>query len=229
MDSLDDETRLLVEGGDIRIIEEKGKQGGPVMVDTTTGRFVKGTNQPSNANDIGEISKLTAIKRTGAYRDAWESIFNLGGEDGAGMFAELVEKLWWAVQGAPQLADCAHLGCGKKHLSIIKPDAKVMMQMVESFVGPNKRQVEHTGAVEHLHELLMAGGSDEPMTLWQLDPRGSDSPDARKAALLADGTVEEAWFADARLLERPEQAVDGPDLPEEVPELPPIPESPIAE
>lgn len=228
LDSLDAETRAMVEAGDIRIIEEKGQNGGPVMIDANNGRFVRGTDRPSNANDIGAIGKATAFKRTDAYRNAWESIFDLAGEEGAGKFTELVEKLWWAVQGAPQLAECHHIGCGKKHLTVLKPDAKVMMQMVESFVG-NKRQVEHTGEIDHLHELLQGGRSDEPVTLWQLDPHGGDSPADRKRILLEDGTVEKDWFEDARLLERPEQAVDGPDLPEEGPELPPLPENPVAE
>lgn len=226
MDSLDDDTRAMVEAGDIRIIEESGKQGGPVMIDANSGQFVKGTDQPSNANDIGEISKKTAIKRTGAYREAWEKIFDLGGEDGAGGFEALVEKLWWAVQGAPQLAECHHSGCGKKHMSVIKPDAKVMMQMVESFVGRKQIQ-EHTGEIEHLHELLQGGKSDEPVTLWQLDPRGGDSPEDRKRILLEDGTVNEEWFEDARLLERPEQKGSDPTVPE--PELPPLPENPVAD
>lgn len=217
LDQLDDDTRAMVEAGDI-IITETGQGGRPVLVEADSKKFVKGTGRPQNANDIGAIGKATAFKRTSAYREAWEEFFALGGEEGARTFSDLVEKLWWAAQGAPQLAKCHHVGCGKMHLTVLKPDAKVLMQMVESFVG-KRQQVEHTGGIEHLHELLLGGGQPTgPVTVWTQDPRGGDSPDDRRQILIEDGTINKEWFDDARLLDEP----DGP-------ELPPPPENPIAD
>ncbi|MEE8519061.1 MAG: hypothetical protein V3S98_08050 [Dehalococcoidia bacterium] len=232
IEAMDPETRRLVEGGDI-LITEIGQNGRAVLVDATTRQFVTGTDRPQNANDIGQIAKETAFKRTNSYREAWETMFQLGGPEGARSFSDLVDTLWWAAQGAPQLADCHHAGCGKKHLAVLKPDAKVLMQMVDNLVGGKKQQIEEAGGIVELHKMLQDGGrSSEPTKIWTLDPRGDNSADARKQALLDDGTIDPTWFDDQRLMDQPERAVDGPDLPPgEVigPELPPPPESPVAD
>jgi hypothetical protein len=230
MEALDPETRELVEGGDI-IITEIGQNGRPVLIDATTKQFVTGTGRPKAANDIGEIAKQTAFKRTNAYREAWESMFAIGGPEGARSFSDLVDTLWWAAQGAPQLADCHHAGCGRKHLSVLKPDAKVLMQMVDNLVGGKKHQIEEASGMADLHEMLQGGATGEPVTIWEVDPRGNNSPEARKQALIDDGTVDKEWFDDARLMSKPgaPPTVDAEltEMPE--PELPPIPEVPLAD
>jgi hypothetical protein len=229
LEALDPETRELVEGGDI-LITEIGQNGRPVLIDATTKQFVTGTGRPQNANDIGQIAKETAFKRTNAYREAWESMFAIGGPEGARSFSDLVDTLWWAAQGAPQLADCHHAGCGRKHLAVLKPDAKVLMQMVDNLVGGKKHQIEEAGGIVELHDLLTKGadGPREPVTIWEVDPRGNNSPEARKQALIDDGTIEAEWFDDARLMTKPGDptVVEG-EMAE--PELPPIPEVPLAD
>jgi len=209
--SLDDEAREMVESGEWKITGENN--GRAVIVDAGTGRWVKGTARPANANDPAEVARATAYKRTPAWREAWQNVFHLGGEDGGVGFEALVEKLWWAVNGAKQVVDCPHLDCQKKHVVAFKPDPKVMMQMVESLIG-RMSHVEVEGKFAHLHAMLEQQGeapSSAGMEFYATDPKGPNSPEERRRVLEADGTLDPSWFDD-------EDA--------EMPQLPPPPDPP---
>jgi hypothetical protein len=200
---LDDELRERYDAGEIKITGENN--GRAVIVDAFTGRWVKGSARPANANDAAQVGRETSFKRTNRFREAWQSVFGLAGEDGAIGFDALVEKLWWAVQGAPQLAECYHEGCNKKHLGVVKPDAKVLFQMAESLIG-RMQQVEIGGTLDHLHQLLQVQpGDQEGVGFYAINPKGEDSPEERKRILIDEGVIDAEWFE--------EEAVKAPTMP----------------
>jgi len=195
--SLDDDQRQDIADEKIEI-RGIGKTGALILVDAKTKRYVKGTDRPANSPDSAEVGRKTGFKNTNDYREAWQKMFGLAGEEGASSFEDLMEKLWWAVQGAKQLVECPHDGCGKRHVYAFKPDPKVMFQMVESHIGRASQQLEVSGGVKHVHELLAADeDEDESIEVWSVNPQDPlGEAERRKQALLASGDIEADWFQD---------------------------------
>jgi hypothetical protein len=176
---LDPEVRERVESGEVEV-RGTGEKGNLILVDSKTKRYVKGTDRPN----------------TNAYRAAWQSMFNLAGEQGGVGFEALMDKLWWAANGAEQLVACTHDGCGKRHMVAFKPDAKVLFSMVESLAGVAARQVEVSGGVSHVHEALReAQESNEPVEVWSVNPQDPQGEaDRRKQRALEAGIIEADWY-----------------------------------
>ena len=194
--SLDPETQDRISEGEIEI-RGTGEKGKLILVDAKTKKYVKGTDRPEGSPDMAKVGRDTAFTKTNDYRLAWQSMFNLAGEEGAVGFETLMEKLWWAVNGAEQLVECPHDGCGKRHVYAFKPDPKTMFQMVQSHIGSLPKQVEHGGSVEHVHELLRTedGEDDEKIEVWSVNPQDPQGEaDRRKDFLLKAGAIEEDWF-----------------------------------
>jgi hypothetical protein len=195
--SLDPETQDRIAAGEVEI-RGTGEKGKLILVDSKTKKYVKGTDRPEGSPDMAKVGRATAFMKTNDYREAWQSMFNLAGEEGVVGFETLMEKLWWAVNGAEQLVECPHDGCGKRHVYAFKPDPKTMFQMVQSHIGSLPKQVEHSGGVQHVHELLQSDeDDDEKIEVWSVNPQDPEAEaERRKKFLLEAGAIEEDWFGD---------------------------------
>jgi hypothetical protein len=192
---LDPEVRERVESGEVEV-RGTGEKGNLILVDSKTKRYVKGTDRPEGSPDMAKVGRENGFKNTNAYRAAWQSMFNLAGEQGGVGFEALMDKLWWAANGAEQLVACTHDGCGKRHMVAFKPDAKVLFSMVESLAGVAARQVEVSGGVSHVHEALReAQESNEPVEVWSVNPQDPQGEaDRRKQRALEAGIIEADWY-----------------------------------
>lgn len=198
IDSLDDDLRERVADGEVEV-RGIGEKGALILVDAISKQYVKGTDRPEGSPDMAEVGRKNAFKNTNEYRQAWQSMFGLYGDEGASSFDELMEKLWWAVQGAKQLVDCPHDGCGRRHVYAFKPDPKVMFAMVESHIGRASQQLEITGGIDHVHELLRPSDDEdgEEVRVWSVNPQDPQGEaERRKQALLEAGAIEADWFDD---------------------------------
>jgi hypothetical protein len=194
---LDDDVRERIAAEEIEI-RGFGEKGNLILVDAKTKQYVKGTDRPAGSPDMAAVGKANGFKNTNAYREAWQSMFNLAGEQGGVGFEELMDKLWWAANGAEQLVECAHDGCGKRHMVAFKPDAKILFSMVESMIGRASQQVEVNGAVGHVHAVLREAAenaSASGVEVWSVNPQDPEGEaERRKIALLESGDIEADWF-----------------------------------
>lgn len=88
---LDPELRVEVESNNWTVYEGQSAAR-PVILDQR-GHMVKGSGRWPAANDIAEISRKTAYKRTNTFREALEALVSLdGGPDDRGSFAWLVTQ-----------------------------------------------------------------------------------------------------------------------------------------
>jgi hypothetical protein len=196
IEQLDPEIQDRILAGEVEVRHDRGEKGNLILVDAKTKKYVTGTDRPEGSPDMAKVGRENAFKNTGAYREAWQSMFNLAGEVGGVGFEELMHKLWWAVNGAEQLVKCTHDGCGRRHMVAFKPDSKVMFQMVESVIGRASQQVEHTGSIGHVHDLLReAAEDDSPIEVWSVNPQDPEGEASRrKQNLLEKGVIEADWF-----------------------------------
>ena len=196
IEQLDPAIQDRIAAGEVEVRHDRGEKGNLILVDAKTKRYVKGTDRAAGSPDMAQVGRENSFRNTTEYREAWQTMFNLAGDAGGVGFEELMQKLWWAVNGAEQLVACTHDGCGKRHMVAFKPDSKVMFQMVESVIGRASQQVEHTGSVGHVHDLLRQAAEDtSPIEVWSVNPQDPEGEaERRKQNLLEQGVIEADWF-----------------------------------
>jgi hypothetical protein len=196
IEELDPEVQDRIASGEVEVRADRGEKGNLILVDATSKKYVKGTDRAVGSPDMAEVGKANGYKNTTAYREAWQTMFALAGEAGGVGFEALMDKVWWAANGAEQLVACTHDGCGKRHMVAFKPDAKVLFQMVESVIGRASQQVEVSGQVGHIHDILReAANDDSPIEVWSVNPQDPQGEsERRKQNALDAGVVEADWF-----------------------------------
>lgn len=142
------EVLALIESGEAKVAGPGQELGRPVVVYASSGRFVAGTGRPANANDVAEVSRDTAFKRTKAYADALNRFIPAYKEQGAiSSLEELLEAARKVTTDTTYHTEVVHAcsECGHEDVVPItipgKPDAKVLTFLIERLVGAaNKTQ-----------------------------------------------------------------------------------------
>lgn len=134
------ELRSRVESGEYEIVG-MGQNDKPVVVNADTKRFVKGSGRPLNANDPAWTGKVTAYKRSAAYKDALEQFIPAWKDDSPDAITSLEELVASAKKLAtPQKVkmekECP-CGCGESVVFEVDklPDAKMVMFLIERLAG----------------------------------------------------------------------------------------------
>lgn len=144
---LDPEVLRKIEEGEYAIAGPGQREGKPVVVNAATGRWVKGSGRPLNANDPALVGKIHGFKHSRKYNEALES-FIPADKDGSDFAILSLEELLVAARKAVidvvQYIDATCPECDHEFRveSVGKPDAKVLTFLIERLVGAAKKTEE---------------------------------------------------------------------------------------
>lgn len=154
IDKLTPELRARYDLGEINVFPGQSSDK-PVVRDAKTGALVKGTGLAVRHNDIAQISKATAFRRTTDYQD-W-----LGGKlkiDGSGPDDKESAEWWWeraqeAASNAPipvTCPECNHTWMEKAG----KQDGNLIFRIIELATGKAKQKTEINVKQEEILRIL---------------------------------------------------------------------------
>ena len=144
---LDPAVLQKISEGEYTIAGPGQRDGKPVVIDAATGRWVKGSGRPLNANDAALVGKIHGFKHSRKYNEALES-FIPADKDGSDFAILSLEELLVAARSAVidvvQFIDAQCPACDQKFKveSVGKPDAKVLTFLIERLVGAAKKTEE---------------------------------------------------------------------------------------
>lgn len=146
VDLLTPELREKVEAGEYRIQGEGQNPAKPVVIDAATGRIVKGSGRPQNANDIAAVSKQTAFKRSKSYNEALE-VMAPAYRDTPGAIISLEELIEQAKKLIVPEKRKHKKDCPQCHTEVVfevdrLPDAKTLIFMIERLAGAAAKTTE---------------------------------------------------------------------------------------
>ena len=134
----------------------------PVIIDAVTKRLKYG--RYNTANNIGEISKKTAYKRTSGYKEMRERYITAQGKTKESIISleEIIQQLWEACMGSPQKVkvqcphpdDCPEGGGEHVVAFAFRKDPKSLFSLYENIVGRATETAEVSVNNRHLVELL---------------------------------------------------------------------------
>lgn len=126
----------------------------PVVRSRAKGSIVKGSGITPGHNDMGQISKDFAHRRTASYREALEKIVSVDGPaDQRGSFAWFLQRAMDAADGSPagvKCPECQHYWIhpfGKK-------DGSVIVKLIEMLHGKAQEVKEVNLKVQAMQEIL---------------------------------------------------------------------------
>ena len=144
---LDPEVLRKVQEGEYAIAGPGAREGKPVVINAATGRWVKGSGRPLNANDPALVGKIHGFKHSRGYVEALEQ-FIPAEKDGTDLAIVSLEELLVAARKSVidvvQYIDAQCPECDHKFRveSVGKPDAKVLTFLIERLVGAAKKTEE---------------------------------------------------------------------------------------
>ena len=144
---LDPEVLQKIGEGEYTIAGPGQREGKPVVVNAATGRWVKGSGRPLNANDPATVGKVHGFKHSRKYNEALES-FIPADKDGSDFAILSLEELLVAARSAVidvvQFIEAQCPACDQRFKveSAGKPDAKVLTFLIERLVGAAKKTEE---------------------------------------------------------------------------------------
>ena len=148
MDTLDSDTRALVDAGLVKLW--RGRNGKPVLRDAK-GKILPGSGLHLNENH-GNTDNATAMswKRTNAYRSLIEKYFT---ED---KFDAMLEAGFEASIGHPisKEAVCHDCGATQQIEMYRKPDSTIFFKVLEQLMGRAEETKQINVDSEHLHRLI---------------------------------------------------------------------------
>ncbi len=169
-------------------------RGKPVVRSAATKRLVKGSGRYPRANDAAATSKETAFKRTRSYREAMEQVIApLRAENpkAAHSLDELVDLAIEAAEGSPQLIQCPHEDCRKKHAVAFKKEGQTAFKLIELMAGKAKETIEaNVNVKEEKLEFLMSV-RDVPVGVFAVS---EEEAAERRKQLLDDGVIDADWL-----------------------------------
>lgn len=165
LDLLPDDLRERVINGEL-IMQEGQSPLKPVLRDAKTGRVVKGSGRPVNANNLGVISRKTAYKRTKAFNEWFDDFIPAVKDDNPDAIIsleELIETAAKVAQGWKKLFEITCPACEHefKHEMEYRPDAKLLSFLIERRVGKAKEtqdiNIRSESIVQMLHDQTPIG------------------------------------------------------------------------
>lgn len=169
---------VKIETGEYRIAGLGKIAGKPVVVNATTGRWVKGSGRPAAANDPVEVGKVHGFKHSRGYTEALERFLPAERADSSVAVMSLEELLVAARRmtvetTAKVKAVCPECSHNFEVTTEGRPDSKVLTFLIERLVGAAKKTEEINLHSEELVRVL----SDQTI-LHKIDVVGI-SPDER--------------------------------------------------
>ena len=206
---LSDEVRAKVEDGTYYAVAGK-RPDRPWVRRSDNNRVVQG--QSPRSPDSAEQGRRTALKQTASYRDALELFLPMFSDgEQRQSFERLVEKVLWAVEGAPQKVtfDCPHPETcpqkNKKHVVAYtdKPDPVTGFKLIELLAGK---------AAQTINQNTKVTADVSVMEHRTLDVRVYDmstqTAEQRKQQLIEAGVIEHEWLEIAADLASPNVSPD---------------------
>lgn len=170
----------------------------PVILDAETKRYVKGSGRRHGANDIGAISRATAIKRSASYREAFEkTIAPLRADNPEAAFSleRLIEVAFSAAEGFPQEVDCGHpeahtRAAERKHVVAFKPDMNIVFRMIELLVGKAKETIDANINITTKRLEYLMTVRDTPQAVYYVTEAEQRE---RYETMVREGIIEPDW------------------------------------
>lgn len=212
--------RQEAEEGTIELLPGKDPKY-PVVRDSVTKNLLPGTGQYPAAPDMGDISRMTAHRRTNRYREAFEEL--MPAEAGAtvrGSLAWLYDRAMQAAEGEPIRLRCEHEDCNKKHVVAFRADGNLIFKLLEMAIGSAPRHVDvEVNETQRMLSIILQKRVDAVPTFDSDDEEAARRRDEVERALngdfrvlpdLDDGTTHPLGVADSPELD----AVEGLSTPE---------------
>lgn len=125
-----------MEAGDYLIRGPGADPSKPVVVDASTGRIVKGSGRPPNANNPAVVGKVAAAKRTRAYNEALQAFVPVdrdGSPEAIVSLQELMEAAARVATGKSVAVTCPE--CKTEFGASVGVDSKVLTFLLERLLG----------------------------------------------------------------------------------------------
>ena len=178
--------REKIDGGEW-LIEPGRDPLAPVLRDAKTKRLVKGSGQMARANSPDAMNRAQAA---GEYRGKfYELIPPDATPEVRHSFETLFDDLYDAAMGSPQMVECPHEGCHKRHAFAFKRDAGVLYKILENLVGPGLKTEESHKTETRLEVLIQL--REQPVSLVMVD---SETVMATKQRAIDEGVIEASWY-----------------------------------
>lgn len=169
METLDSDTRALVDAGLVKLW--RGRGGKPVLRDAK-GKILPGSGLHLNEKH-GNTEAATSMswKRTNAYRSLIEKYFT---ED---KFDEMMEAGFEAAVGHPvtKEATCGECGATQQIEMYRKPDSTIFFKVLEQLMGRAEETKQINVDSEHLHRLIDERVEVEEVETFSVRPEVADA------------------------------------------------------
>jgi len=155
---LSDDLRVGVDEGRFRVVGE-GQDDKPVVVDATTGRWVKGSGRSLNANDPAQVGRETAFKRSRAYGEVLEAFLPAWRGDSDAAISSLEELVAAAVklaQGHETAYDVVCPSCEHKHVIQVAapPNQKMVEFLIKRLAGDATKTINTNTRSEEIVKVM---------------------------------------------------------------------------
>lgn len=168
------------------IIEPGRIPEAPVLRDATTKRLVKGSGQVSRANSPESMNRSRAAAE---YRGKlYEMIPTDATPEQRLSFERLLDDLYDAANGSPQLVDCPHADCGKKHAYAFKKDAGTLYKIMSNLAGEALRTEESHKTEVRIEALMQL--REQPVGLIGLTVEEAHE---RQQRAIREGVIDATW------------------------------------
>lgn len=170
LELLTPELREKVEAGEY-VIRGPGQNDKPVVVDTS-GRIVKGSGRPLNANNPAVVGKVSAAKRTRTYNEALQHFVPVdrnGTPEAIVSLEEILQAAARVATGKPIAVTCPE--CEKDFMAPIGVDSKVLVWLGERLLGRATETKELNLRGEHLVRVLQDQTPIREIEVVALDPK----------------------------------------------------------
>lgn len=154
IDRVEPEIRDRILAGEL-LIEPGQRPEKPVLKDAATGRFIKGSGRPVNANDPAITGKVSAYKQTKSFTEWFDAFIPAVAEDNPDAIIslqELIETAARVSRGEDVEIECSN--CKSKNWYAIKPNAKLLSFLIERRVGKAKETQDINLRSESIIQLL---------------------------------------------------------------------------
>ena len=156
---LSPELRAGVDEGRFKLVGPGKNPEKPVVVNATTGRWVRGSGRPLNANDPAEVGKKHGFKHSNNYQEAMDMLvpaFRTGNEYAIMTLEELLVAAKAAVLGDPlyEKQTCPECETTFVARTGTKRDSKVLVFLIERLIGAAQKKTDVNVHSEELIHLI---------------------------------------------------------------------------
>ena len=160
-----------VNSGELEVLPGQ-RDNKPVIREVATGRLVPGSGRYPRANDPAQVGRLTGYKHSKNYREGFELLFPLDGDESkSGSLAWIAKQIREAAEGSPQRVNCPH--CGEGGLVAFKKDGTLLFKLLELLVGKARETQDLNVRSESLVAILNQGVPVTEITVHAIDPMQS--------------------------------------------------------